>query len=200
MSSDDRLSYAIDGSDRIVSVNNEWAAFAQSNAGTELLPPGILGTSLWTAIQDASTRELYRLILRRVRAGTTDVVFQFRCDSPGHRRLLEMRVERGAEEYVKFSTTTVAREERIAVPLLDATQARSDDLLTVCSWCMCVVLPDETWVDVEQAVAKLELFDAAQLPLVTHGMCPRCFDVMSSAIADTNAAWPPDVILGRLET
>lgn len=198
MSSTDRLSYVIDRSDRIVSVNDAWASFAKYNAGTDLMPPAVLGSSLWAAIQDATTRELYRLLLRRVRDGTSDLAFRFRCDSPEYRRLLEMRIQCGPEERVAFSTTEVVVEKRSAVPLLDTTQSRSEAMLKVCSWCMLVRLPDERWVEVEQAVAELHLFSVARLPQISHGICPRCFEVMSAAIDTNDDAWPLHVIVGDL--
>ena len=198
MSSTVRLSYVIDRADRIVSVNDAWASFAMSNAGVELMPPAVLGSSLWAAIQDDTTRELYRLLLLRVRDGTSDLAFRFRCDSPEYRRLLEMRIQCGPEERVAFSTTEVAVEKRSAVPLLDTAQSRSEAILKVCSWCMLVRLPDERWVEVEQAVAELHLFAADRIPQISHGICPQCFEMMSDAIATTNESWPSDVILGAL--
>ncbi|HVY72111.1 MAG TPA: hypothetical protein VHH73_19410, partial [Verrucomicrobiae bacterium] len=45
-------------------------------------------------------------------------------------------------------------------------------LVKVCSWCKRVATPK--WVQAEQAVAKLGLFELEPPPGITHGICDDC--------------------------
>ena len=67
-------------------------------------------------------------------------------------------------------------EARPPMPLLEPAAARSEEYVTVCSWCKKVELPGATWVEVEEAVEHLRLFDRAVLPQLTHGICPTCLE------------------------
>lgn len=48
-------------------------------------------------------------------------------------------------------------------------------------------LPDDSWVEVEDAVRSLRLFDAA-LPELTHGICAHCFQQAALALPPERAA------------
>lgn len=86
------VEYTVSASDTIIAVNDEWTAFAASNDGGALLPPTILGRSLWDFIADRTTILIYRRLFERIRAGAEPVRFGFRCDAPALRRWLEMSI------------------------------------------------------------------------------------------------------------
>ena len=115
MPANDEITYQIDGDDRICVVGAAWVAFATENNGDHLLPPFILGRELWASISDSTTREVYRGVVSRVRRGVAPVRFQFRCDSPGMRRLLEMHILATAANGVEFRTTLLHRQPRVEV-------------------------------------------------------------------------------------
>ena len=69
--------YVLDESDAIATVNDSWTAFARANGGEALLPPAIIGRSVWDYIADPTTRLLYRRIFERVRTGMGPVRFRF---------------------------------------------------------------------------------------------------------------------------
>ncbi len=73
-------------SDTIIAVNDKWTAFAAAHDGGALLPPTILGRSLWDFIADRTTILIYRRLFERIRAGAGPVRFGFRCDAPALRR------------------------------------------------------------------------------------------------------------------
>ncbi len=52
--------------------------------------------------------------------------------------------------------------------------AQGQSLLVMCSWCKAVKVGDDTWVEVEDAVDRLKLFDFRYLPQISHGVCPSC--------------------------
>jgi hypothetical protein len=45
----------------------------------------------------------------------------------------------------------------------------------MCGWCKRVSVRN-TWVEVEDAVLELRLFEREVLPDLTHGICPGCLE------------------------
>lgn len=171
-------SYQLDADYRLVSVDRAWTAFAVANDAPELVPPGPLGRPIWTFISDSTTKHLYERMLDRVMAGGPPIRVPIRCDAPTLRRFLDLSVARGPAGVI--ITTTVTRvEPRPAVRLMDREARRSPgEMLVMCSWCKRIRTP-AGWVEAEEAILRLGLFEADALPEITHGMCPQCFDQIS---------------------
>jgi hypothetical protein len=193
---DPRIVYQVDKGDRICDVNAAWSAFASANQGAHLLPPAVLGQSLWDAITDPTTRLVYRALLARVRSGAGPVRFLVRCDAPDRRRLLEMRIMTTDTGGVAFSSAVVAEEPRPRVSLLDVDARRSAEILPACGWCMRVRLADGSWVEIEEAVSALALFESEVLPQLSHGMCPSCYDAMDRALGADERSGAERIDLG----
>ena len=176
--------YQIDADDRLSYVNENWNRFARENATPEIAGDAILGRLLWDFIADRETQYLYQAVVQRVRASDITVRLPLRCDAPDRRRFLMMEVGSSGEDEVRFTTVTVREEPRETVLLLDPQAARSDAELPVCSWCKRVQVGEagSEWMEVEEAVARLELFDVYPLPRVSHRMCPRCREQFRSGL------------------
>ena len=85
--SKDVFIYRIDSTDTIVSVSENWYAFANANAwGGTFRPEDLVGHRLWDFVQDREARHLYQELFRRVRGGKPLRTIPFRCDSPSERR------------------------------------------------------------------------------------------------------------------
>lgn len=175
------LIYRIDDRDLIVYVNTVWDEFAMANLGPDLLGSDVYGRPIWDFITDMTTRALYRDMLRRIRGGQS-VHFNFRCDSPACRRVMTMDVSRTVGGKVEFRTRAVLEEPRDPVAALDPASPRSDALMVICSWCNRVDAAG-TWLEVEDAVARMKLFEHAQLPLMTHGICDVCYEQMAATLS-----------------
>ncbi len=164
--------YRIDKQDKLLGANAEWDRFALENSAGNLVSDRIASQSLWDFISDTTTRFLYRDILKKVRAGHR-VSFPFRCDSADCRRFLEMHaylIEGGA---VEFEVRTLALEKRPPQPVLDGGGRRTGDILRMCGWCK--KMPDAGgWIEIEEAVAKMNLFESDVLPVISHGICEEC--------------------------
>ena len=173
--------YRVNDQDEIVFVNQEWDRFAAANAGEAVMSSRVLRRPLWDFIVDSTTQELYGQILKRVRGGRS-LRFTFRCDSPRSRRLLAMEVGRAQDGTVAFCTRTLSEEPRQPPALLAPSAARSNELLRVCAWCEKVSVGG-SWVEVEEAVARLRLFESSLLPLMTHGICEQCRQNMAEILA-----------------
>jgi hypothetical protein len=166
--------YVIDEQDRLVLVNEQWMAFAQANQAEKLDSSLILHRSLWDFVVDRETRLIYDMMFHRVREGAEKLEFQYRCDTPTQRRLMQMTLSPQGRAGIRFISHVLREEDRPPVLLLDPTQARSNEFLTICGWCKKIELPDGSWAEVESAIQVLQLFDAPLLPQLSHGICPEC--------------------------
>lgn len=191
------LLYRIDATDRLVEVGGAWHDFARANAGRGLDAETVIGRLLWDYIGDPTTQQLYRAMVRQVRADALPVRFQFRCDSPTMRRLLAMEVTALADGHVQFGVARVREESRATVPLLEGVQGiATDRVVTMCSWCQDVKVPVERWVAVEEAVSLLGLFAEATTPLLSHGICPNCNAQLTEMLNDADLSVGGSVTLG----
>jgi len=174
------LSYAIDEQDRLVRVDQGYYDFAAENgwaeAGTSL------GRSLWDYVAGEDLKKVQRLLLRRLRDEVGEVELPFRCDGPGVRRRMDIRIVAGSSgRAVFFSARLRSQEEREEpMPLLDPAAPRGEDVLVMCGWCDRFEVEGE-WVEVEEAARRLELFDRAELPALSHGICPQCNELLLAA-------------------
>ncbi len=192
------VAYGVDSADRLVFVNDAWSEFARDNAGEALLPPAVLGRSLWDFITDGTTLLLYRDLIARVRRANEVVRFGFRCDAPAQRRLLEMRIAQGANGGVVFTVAMLDAQDRPAQPFLSAGVEREDGLLRICGWCKRIPMPSGAWVEVEEAITTLGLFGRPTLPRLSHGICERCAAAMLSA-ADSPTTGEELVVVGAFD-
>jgi hypothetical protein len=179
---DDELRYRLNDRDEIVFVNEAWNDFARANGGDDLVAPRVLGRSLWEFVTDATTRQLYRDVLKRVRGGR-QVRLQLRCDTPAVRRLLELDVSQASPGTIDFRTRVIWIEHREHQALLEPDRASSEELLPTCAWCKKVDLGG-TWVEVEDAVAQLRLFERPLLPRLTHGICQSCYAEITKVLVE----------------
>lgn len=166
--------HRIDSDDRICFVNSAWLDFAAENAW-DVGRSQVLGGELLASISEPQTRHLYRLLLHRVRESRRPVRFRYRCDSPDCLRLMEMRIRYDPRrEQVEFRSRVLRIERREPIDLLDAGRLRrSNQTLSVCSWCKAVQIA-QAWVELEKAVVRLGLLAADALPRISHGICPDC--------------------------
>jgi len=183
MDRDFNIVYRLNGEDEIVYVNAEWAKFALSNDASDLLPERVLNRPLWDFVSDETTVHLYRQLLQLARAGQP-ARFNFRCDSPECRRLMEMTVSGLIGGEVQFETRVLREDERTRQGLLDRYSPRASKMLRICGWCKRMNLDGESWGEIEEAVTSLRLFEYHALPMLTHGMCEACFRDIAGKLAD----------------
>jgi hypothetical protein len=172
MNTDAGIVYRVNQHNEIIFVNEEWRRFARLNDASDLADR-VLGRSLWDFIGDSTTRSLYEQIIGRVRGGH-QARFTLRCDGPTVRRLIEMTISPGHEGDLDFETRALSVVERAAVPLLARSAKRSQNLLRACAWCNQVDVSSDEWVEVEDAVERLRLFELSDMPQITHGICGPC--------------------------
>jgi hypothetical protein len=174
------LSYAIDEHDHLVKVDDGYYRFAEENGWTEAGTS--LGRSLWDYVAGHEVVKLQRLLVRRIRDEVGDVELPFRCDGPGVRREMNLRiVARPGGRVVLFSARLRSEAARdLPQLLLDPATPRSEEVLEMCGWCDRFEVDGE-WVEVEEAARRLELFNRSELPTLSHGVCPDCNEMLLAA-------------------
>lgn len=168
------IQYRIDRADRIQFLNEAWLKFACQNDGAHLSRAHVIGKSLWEFVDGEEVRGLYGQIFKMVRMKQRAGLFRFRCDSPVCRRYFLLTVSPLQEEALMLSTHTIGETPRKTVPLLDSELEKGGTWLRVCSWCMKACLSTKEWVELEEAVDRLDLLGGNPVPHLTHGICPDC--------------------------
>lgn len=191
------MTYSIDRDDRLAAFSETWSVFANANGGVALDPAWLTGRVIWDFISDSTTVHLYQVMVQRVRREGQPITFQFRCDAPDRRRLLEMAMTPGPAGAVQFIVTPVRDEPRPPVSLLSAARPTGSGLISMCAWCKRVHTGGGTWIEVEAAIDALGLFHARHLPRVSHGICPSCQTAMLRLTGQA-AAGPGMLTLGPL--
>ena len=185
MNTNSSIRYQLDAHDCIASLDAAWNAFAAQNGGPELADDSIIGQSIWRFIDGWEVRHLYEHVFDAVRSQDRDVVIPFRCDSPTLRRFMELRISALRDDGLALVSHLIREEARPRVELPHRDIGDTEDLVRLCSWCKRVQLVDRTWVEVEQAIQDLELFQSTTMPAITHGMCGDCATEIQSQIEDS---------------
>lgn len=164
----------------MVKVDDGFYAFARENGWEQV--DSTLGRSLWDFVAGHELVKLQRMLLRRIRGGLGNIELPFRCDGPDVRRRMEIQIAaRSSGRFVLFSSWLKEEERREEFqPLLAAETPRGEETLTMCGWCD-RFLVDGDWVEVEEAVKRLALFDRTEMPAISHGVCPECTELLLAA-------------------
>lgn len=177
--------YRVDNTDTITSISENWCSFANANAWSGTVrPENVVGHKLWEFIQDIATVHLYQQLFSRVRAGAPSHTIPFRCDSPGERRYLNLLIKALPEEQIEITSKIARTETRNPVNLLDPNTPRSSELIMVCSMCKKLKISHELWVELEEGLTRLKLFEADKMPQLSHGLCVTCYQTSMKDIKD----------------
>jgi signal transduction histidine kinase len=86
--------YTVDLDGCITSANRSWSRFARANGAPELADEQqVVGTSIWSALADQSSREQIERAMTVLRSGRAPAVsWEFPCDSPSEERVFLMQV------------------------------------------------------------------------------------------------------------
>ncbi|MCX8156804.1 MAG: hypothetical protein N3J91_10220 [Verrucomicrobiae bacterium] len=175
--------HQIEADDTLSWVNEAWLQFARDNQAPHLTLETVLGRPLWDFIHEATIRQFYQIIVRRVRMAARAITLPYRCDSPDKRRFMRMEIHPLGGGRIQFRNWILREEVRPALELLAARAPDPSRLVVMCSWCK-RVRNDLTaqWQEPEVAVAQMRLFNCAIPPRITHGVCPECSKVLEEEI------------------
>jgi hypothetical protein len=174
------LGYRLDAHDRVRAITGPWDRVAAENSAPELLSSHVVDQPLWRFIAGDDVRGLLHLLFARARSSGATLQLPFRCDSPRERRFMELRVQPMPRSELLVESVLLRTEPRSYMPLLERSAHLLYGTLTICSWCRRVRLFDQEWVDLEEAVARMNLFASAELPALREGICRACIEQTTS--------------------
>ncbi|MCP3856369.1 MAG: hypothetical protein GY698_16765 [Actinomycetia bacterium] len=176
------VEYWIDADDVVTDVGQSWADFARDSDAPELAVPAP-DRSLWSYFGDDAIRELWQLLVERVRGLQTECRVPFRCDAPHVRRWFDMTITPEPNGRAHFRCALVFEESRPPVALLDLHSERDDGLrpVPVCGWCGRGQY-DSLWLEIEEVVHAARLLERTSMPPISHGICASCREEMSAEL------------------
>jgi hypothetical protein len=166
--------YEIEADDTICYVNAAWPQFARGNGATSLETEDVIGQVLWSFVEGMDLQQFYREVVGLVRKTKRPMALQFRCDAPDRTRLHEMTVSTQSGNRIRFECVILNETPRSYVPLLDATVARTDEFLVICSMCKRLEVARADWRELVEGAQELRLFERLRFPQLSHGLCPVC--------------------------
>lgn len=177
------VEYVIDADDAVIAFDGAWTEFARENDAPELAELSS-GRQLWSYFGSGEVRELWQLLVGRVRAEQVEARVPFRCDAPSVRRWFEMTITPGDEDTVRFrSVNTFEQVRSTAVPVLDLHAERDQAAPAILLYSWCGRGHDGTrWLDLEELVIEQRLLEQTRVPPISHGSCPECRDVMVATL------------------
>jgi len=96
---------------------------------------------------------------------------------------MRMRIIPLGMSKVEFDTW-IEREEPYAKPiqLLDfAVPKDNENFLRMCAWCKKIDVAG-SWLEIEESIRQMRLFDRPAIPAITHGICDGCFKMMATEL------------------
>lgn len=164
------LNYSVDSNGKIVSIEGPWDEFAAENDGMDLNREQILGANLFKNIAGSGTREVYRTMHRYLLENPEESLeFDYRCDSPGLRRDMQMKMK-NQEGLLRYSSAVVKISSHDQLLEIDYTR-EGDTVVVMCAWCKRIKYPDTA----ERWHSPARIFELANEPfMISHGICPDC--------------------------
>lgn len=172
--SDRAFAYSIQRDGTVASVSDAWLEFARENRAPELTREYVVGRSLWSFVAGRETRLLYEDLFHEVRTRDASIELPFRCDTPDRFRFMRLILRAGPEDLVDCEGILVREQERPYFSILDRAFPRTQAQISMCSLCKRVHTFDLQWLELEDAIRKLDLFDSSQLPEIRYTVCEDC--------------------------
>ncbi|MDX2381868.1 MAG: hypothetical protein QNM02_19180, partial [Acidimicrobiia bacterium] len=151
--------------------------------------------TLWSYIDREEIRELWQLLVERVRTLQVRARVPFRCDAAHARRWFEMTITPEPGGRVHFRSVLAFEETRSPMALLDAHSERDRDAepVPLCSWCGRGQRGSD-WLDIEELVQSARLLERVSMPPISYGICGSCREEMSAEllVRSTVGDAPPD--------
>jgi hypothetical protein len=171
---DTTYAYSIDADDAVASVSDAWLEFARNNRAPELTRDYVVGQTLWRFIAGRETRRLYEELFARVRVFHKPIEIPFRCDSPDRFRFMRLILGSASQDSIKCEGILIREQERPFFSILDRAFPRTKASLPMCSLCKRILVFGARWVEPQDAIRELDLFDSASPPEIEYLICDDC--------------------------
>ncbi|SFR58886.1 hypothetical protein [Thiomicrospira sp. ALE5] len=174
-----QMTVVVDRHNVIISLSTHWTEAAeQAGAADSLAPEKIIGRPLSSFIRSDSTRMYIESCLQVCRLKQSVMFREYRCDSPSHKRFMELQLTPCPDGAVAM-THSLLREEAFeySVNIEDSTPDEGkpsgvDYKYIRCSMCNSLKpLGSNSWTD------PAELGDKLVKPTkVIYSVCPKCLN------------------------
>ena len=173
------LTYIIDDSDKVVSINSEFTAFAkEGNAAS--LEYSVHGKSIWNFIGIDKLQILYMQLFDGVRKKQKEVNIHFRCDNAKVMKFMNMIIEPMPENALKISTKVLREITRKKALGREVFYLGILNGIPMCSNCNKIKIdPPIGWIEIEKALNS----DLISKELnVAFDLCETCEDYFKKTI------------------
>lgn len=171
-------SYRLNAADRFVWFSPEWNLEFQDTLGESYDAEDYVGRSFYELLAGPEIQLLYRSVFQGIRrADGQTLSLTLRCDRAPLK--IFMRQDLSACDdgsiAVELSYTTL---EIVSMPQ-PALSLDQSQPLKMCSWCQSIFDSAKvTWLPLEKALGYFPLLHDSELPVITHGCCPVCFQTL----------------------
>lgn len=166
------ICYWLDIGDVIVNVAPGWESFAQQNNAPELDARRVIGRNLLSFVHGDVTRMYVRTLIQSARLLRKPLVRPYRCDSPDHRRFMEMCLTLENSGLLRWEHRMV-RSEPLARRLEFQVASKLPRRRGVVRCSMCNRLKSSHGWAEPDAGEILDLPDGGTIPVI-YGVCPNC--------------------------
>jgi hypothetical protein len=166
---DQPTSYRIDGDDRIVSVGGAWDSFVRENEGASILSMQVQGRSIWDFVAGETTRMWLEAVFQMARLRGEAMERSYRCDSPGLKRFMRMRLIPLADGGLQVEHQLLSTERRSpALHMRTDGHPASVGVMIRCSFCG-QIQTGQGWLEPSQEMAG----PSSTIP-VAYSVCEPC--------------------------
>lgn len=167
----EKVSYKIDGQNKIIEVYDSWEKAAEvGKAAKDLDPNQIIDKYILSYVSGDLTKVYYYIMYTECRRLQKKLSLTYRCDSPTHKRFMEMEMTPGDQNTITIENYLL-KEEPFEHPI--NIKDETDNLLSLtqilrCAICNSLKIEGE-WLLPESVIAEKE-----KEYRVIHTICPTC--------------------------
>ncbi|MCX8085177.1 MAG: hypothetical protein N3C60_09680 [Calditerrivibrio sp.] len=164
---DEIIEFYLDAANRIINAKN----VDLSN---------IKGKGYFEFSNDEMLKKLLSKIFQIVRTKKITFTTTYRCDDDKYNRIFKLEIEPLIDGMLRLRHVLVSKTPR---PTLLDFSRRSDLVYRMCAWCDKIFYVDR-YIELDEAVNNLKLFEHNYLPMFTHGICSDCHKKLMDEIEE----------------
>jgi hypothetical protein len=171
-------SYLLNQSDRFVWFSPEWNLEFHDAFQDPYEVNDYLGRSFFDLLAGSTIHVIYRSLFHLIRRPESKPLsLTMRCDRVPLKILMSQELSGKEDGTIRVELSYISREPMTEnEPVFPFEQ---DKPLKMCSWCQSIFDHNHAvWMPLEQALGYFPLLHQTELPAITHGCCPGCFQIL----------------------
>ncbi|MAD97969.1 MAG: hypothetical protein CMB99_11645 [Flavobacteriaceae bacterium] len=167
----EKVSYQVDKSNTIVEVSDDWIKAATVGQADDLtVKEKVIGRSILSYIVGEATKMYYQVVFGKCRRLGKEHTINYRCDSPSHKRFMQMVIKPDTNESLNINNYLL-REEPFNNPVhIEETTGNFRNPTQRCSICNKLKLSKTDDWKAPEELSKEE----SKEYIVIHTICPSC--------------------------